>query len=105
VFCDLHGVPRPHAASAVLPGSAVATPGVGDDAKCGSSSDDSDEDALLPPLTPTPAGMRAVGGGGAARLAHAHEFICALPDGFETVIGERGTSLSGDQQERIAIAR
>jgi ABC-type multidrug transport system fused ATPase/permease subunit len=49
--------------------------------------------------------MRAVVG--AARRAHAHEFICALPDGYryETVIEERGTSLSGDQKQRIAIAR
>jgi ABC-type bacteriocin/lantibiotic exporter with double-glycine peptidase domain len=47
--------------------------------------------------------MRAVVG--ATRLAHAHEFICALPDGCETVLGERGTSLSGGQNQRIAIAR
>ncbi len=41
----------------------------------------------------------------AARLASAHEFVMALPDGYATVIGERGFSLSGGQRQRIAIAR
>lgn len=41
----------------------------------------------------------------AARLARAHDFICAMPDGYGTVVGERGHTLSGGQRQRIALAR
>jgi ATP-binding cassette, subfamily B, bacterial MsbA len=40
-----------------------------------------------------------------SRAAHAHDFITSLPDGYHTVVGEKGVNLSGGQRQRIAIAR
>ena len=41
----------------------------------------------------------------AARLAHIHDFVQGLPDGYQTIVGERGLKLSGGEKQRVAIAR
>ena len=41
----------------------------------------------------------------AAKAAHLHEFICSLPEGYDTIVGERGHRLSGGEKQRLAIAR
>jgi ATP-binding cassette subfamily B protein len=41
----------------------------------------------------------------AAKMAQAHDFICRFPDGYDSVVGQRGVNLSGGQKQRLAIAR
>ena len=41
----------------------------------------------------------------AAKAAHLHDFICSLPAGYDTIVGERGHRLSGGEKQRLAIAR
>ena len=41
----------------------------------------------------------------ASKAAHAHEFIVGFPDGYQTIVGEKGINLSGGQRQRVAIAR
>ena len=41
----------------------------------------------------------------ACRAAHIHDFITTLPEGYDTVVGERGVKLSGGERQRVAIAR
>ena len=41
----------------------------------------------------------------AAKIAHAHEFICATDNGYESIIGDRGVKLSGGQRQRLTLAR
>ncbi len=58
------------------------------------------ENVLMGDATASPEAVVA-----AAKAANAHEFISAFPDGYDTLVGERGVKLSGGQRQRVAIAR
>jgi ATP-binding cassette subfamily B protein len=62
-------------------------------------------DSLLANITYGTPGATRAQAEAAARAANAHEFIAKLPEGYDTVVGERGAGLSGGQKQRIAIAR
>ncbi len=62
-------------------------------------------DTLLANITYGTPGATREQAEAAARAANAHEFIRQLPQGYDTVVGERGAGLSGGQKQRIAIAR
>lgn len=62
-------------------------------------------DTILANITYGTPGATRAQAEAAARAGHAHEFIERLPQGYDTVVGERGAGLSGGQKQRIAIAR